>query len=118
MFTVDQNGIITMTRGDSIEAPLFINSGTGINPVRYHLSPLDVVTLYIMLPNTSFEKAIIAKEFTSEDVNELGDVVIALSPNETLNLRSGKYYYEIRAYLSQSDEINTIIPKTLFYLID
>lgn len=37
MFNINNTGIIQMSRGDTVEAPLFINKGTELCPIRYVL---------------------------------------------------------------------------------
>lgn len=118
MFTIDQNGIITISRGDSFTAPLFINQGSDVAPVRYRLTSSDRVVFYLMYPNCSFERSILTKEYTDVDQNEFGDVLVEFIPSDTQRLPAGKYYYEVRLYLGETGEINTVIPKSLFYILD
>lgn len=56
MFNCDNEGSITLTRGDSLELPLFLNAGTDLTPIRYHVKEgQDQVVLALMEPNQPFE---------------------------------------------------------------
>ena len=121
MFNINNTGIIQMNRGDTVEAPLFINKGTELDPLRYVLDASSQVYFAIEQPNQPFEYAIVKKVFTNKDLNSNNDVVIKLSSNDTLQLLPGKYYYEIKLNLynsiSDSYEVNTIIPQKELYII-
>lgn len=122
-FITSNGAIVTITRGDSFEATVFINQGTLLVPVRYELTGTDNLFLGIMEPNQLFENAIVRKVFTSESKKtEDGDVVISLEPYETEHLHPGTYYYSIK--LQQFDDeddskeyVTTIVPKTLLYIV-
>ena len=49
---ISNNGFITINRGDSFSAPLFINCGTQLMPIRYSLKdhPRTEVYLGVMEP--------------------------------------------------------------------
>lgn len=119
MFKISSNGAIYMSRGDNIECPLFINKGTGLEPIRYELSnhPQAAVYLSIMQPNQYFENGCIRKRYTKDNwqLNDFGDLIVSLEPKDTLYLDSGKYFYEIKIVLP-NNEVNTIIPKTEFWI--
>ena len=120
MLRVDAHGIITVSRGDDFQLPLFINQGTETKPIRYVLAEKDLVQFRLMSPNQSFENAIIRKDYTYQDVNEHDDVVVKFNREDTLLLLLGKYYYEIKIKLYNSEtqgyKINTICPKTEFFI--
>ena len=122
MFHISNSGIISLNRGDSFKVPLFINIGTEEEPARvdFHKFPYLEIYMGIMLPHQAFESAIIRKKFTVQDANDKGDIIITLTPEETLNLRPGKYFYEIKGRLEDSidDEyVRTIINKTYFLVL-
>lgn len=120
MFYIENTGIIRITRGDSAEAPLFMNQGCELNPIRYELKDNDEVYFGVMEPNYPFEQAIIKKKYTKNDVNEYGDVVVKFSSEDTVNLIPGKYFYSIK--LNKWDEekqiydIYTIVERTQFFI--
>ena len=111
MFTISGNGIIQLNRGDSVSMPLFINKGTNMRPIRYKISenPSTKVYFGVMEPNQPFENALIRKTF--------GDLIIELASYETENILPGKYYYQVKV-LFEDGNVSTVIPKTLFYIVD
>ena len=97
--------------------PLFINKGTQLSPIRYNLfeNPNTQIYFGLTLPGQFFENAIVRKKYTKDDANELGDVIIKFTPEDTLYLDPGKYFYEIKAIL-EDGSVNTIIQRTEFWL--
>ena len=67
MLTITDNGIITLTRGDHVKLPLFINQGTKMHPIRYSLKyhPRSELYLGIMEPSQTFENSLVRKKFTN-----------------------------------------------------
>lgn len=126
MIDLSRNGIIEVNRGDSFELPLFINQGTDITPIRYNMKDSNSeVYVGVMEPNQPFERAIIRKKYTKDDVNENGDIVIKFSSNDTVCLLPGKYYYQIKIKLynnydnnKEDYNINTIVPMTQFIIVE
>ena len=80
MFNITNDGIITLSRGDYVQIPLFINKGTDLIPVRYELKDTDIVYVGICLPNQPFENAVIRKRYDKDnrELNKYGDLVITL----------------------------------------
>lgn len=122
MFHINNSGIISLNRGDSFKVPLFINMGTDTEPVRVDLHKFPYLEVYmgIMLPHQTFETAIIKKKFTVDNANDKGDVVVNIEPAETMNLRPGKYFYEIKARLDdpiEGEYVRTVINKTQFLVL-
>lgn len=124
-FTISNNGIITMTRGDTIKVPIFINAGDNTDYIRYTLEEGDTLYFGIMEPEAPFEKSLIRKVLTKDDLNQYGDVEIALSLNDTQYLQTGTYYYE--AKLKQirlldngqtSEVVSTVIPRRKFIIVE
>ncbi len=120
MVNISKSQIISMNRGDTLSLPIFINAGTKIAPLRYNLGSGDKVYVGISEPNQKFEHALIKKVYTSDDVNEHGDPVLNLRPEDTEHILPGLYYYEIKLVsTSEEDEIvNTIVPKRKFYIVE
>ena len=127
MVDISNEGIITLSRGDTFRFPLFINKGTEIAPIRYELTENDMLYFAIMEPNQRFEDAIIRKVYTTEsEFNEDGDVMICIDPTDTEYLLGGKYYYEVKLRTLVDTEhpeednsytVQTIIPKRGFQLL-
>lgn len=123
MFNIAYNGIITVTRGDSFTLPMLLNYGTNIEPLKYQMSQKAVVYFAVMEPNQPFECALIKKKYTSEDVDENGNVLIKFRPQDTQCVLPGKYYYQVKLQRFNSDdpedyEVDTVVDKTLFYILE
>lgn len=121
MFEIaDRSFIVSITRGDSAEAPLVINKGTKACPMRYVLDEDDTIYFAIEEPNKPFEFAIVKKVLTKDNLNDHGDVVVKFNPEDTMCLIPGKYFYEakLRTLKDNKEEVNTIIPKTEFYILE
>ena len=120
MFDIDYSKIITMNRGDSFEASLFINCGDKMWPERYILKPGDTVYFALMEPNQKFEDAILKKVFTLADpMTPDGDVIISLKSEDTQYLLPGKYFYTIKVNFADSTlPVQTVIEKQEFWIVD
>jgi len=95
------NGIISLNRGDSETFPLFINTGTPLEPVRFDLrfNPGSELYLGVCEPNERFEDAIIRKKYTGADIfnfNSDGDLMVEFNTEDTEYLLPGVYYYEVK----------------------
>jgi hypothetical protein len=125
------NNIIVMNRGDSYDFDLTIADATTIDG-RYKLVENDTLYFGIMDPGQPFEQALVRKRYTVEDTDSAGNLTIALTPEDTLDLYPGKYFYAIKLHLDhqdidantgkptgvQIDKVITIINKTKFILCD
>lgn len=124
MFNITKEGIVSLSRGDTASAPLFINGGTNIIPIRFKLQKNNVVYLGICEPGQPFENAILKKVYTPEDwkLNKWGDLVITLNPEDTELLAPGLYYYTIKLLTirrsDDSENVQTVIKKTKFFVED
>ena len=121
MFDLSKTGVISMNRGDNWRLPLFINSGTKLEPIRYRLNDYSSIHFSLMSPGQSFEDALVKKIYTNKDENEEGDILIDFSSKDTAFFLPGKYYYQVKIQIVKEDgsqEINTIIPMTEFYIMD
>lgn len=121
MIQISNNGIITMNRGDYAEIPLFINQGNQFYPIRYSMAkdPSTTITFAIMLPNQSFETAMVRKTYSvnSKHTNQR-DLIIQLVPEDTINLMPGKYFYSIKINMLQHGHYcqKTLIPEKMFFI--
>lgn len=117
MVSVGHNSVVSMNIGDTFEYPILINVGGKTQIERYTVGAGD--TLYISLcePNQPFELGLIRRVYNSTNwaKNAEGDVIWKLSPEDTMHLVPGRYYYEIRIKLSNG-KIAVIRPRTMFYL--
>ena len=119
MENVAKNGIITLYAGDSFAAPLFLNAGTRLYPMRYVLEEGDKVYVGIMEPGQPFEHALIRKVLTKDDLNAYGDPELTLRPEDTEMVMPGLYYYEAKLVVTKDgkETIQTVIPKKKLYIL-
>lgn len=136
MYTISNNGFITITRGDSFQAPLFINQGTITVPVRWELKLHPEAKVYFGVTeyNQPFERALIRRYYqykgknqqTGKDnplnefgdiINEYGDIVVTIRSQDTEYLLPGKYYYEVKVDFGDG-RVDTAIPKTEFFILE
>lgn len=125
------NNIIVMNRGDTYEFDLTIDDEASMDG-RYRLTGDDAVYFGLMDPGQPFETALVRKKFTAEDTDEMGNLVITISPEDTLDLYPGKYFYAIKLHLDHDDidsntgestgkridRVVTVINKTKFIICD
>ena len=107
MFEINpMNGSIVMNRGDSGEFPLVINQGNAFNPIPYTLGEQDSVYLAIEEPNQPFEDAIVNKVYTKNSaiVDDEGNIIIKIKPEDTVALMPGRYYYEIKLVTNNQNQ--------------
>ena len=116
----EQNGIITLMRGDSFTMPIKINIGSKLSPRYKILGEGDVVYFGLMEPNQAFEDAVLKKRYDRYSPTDAsGNVLLTIRPTDTEKLLVGKYYYMIK-WLSVDDfgveQVRTIVKPTLFWL--
>lgn len=112
--------IITLMRGDSYTAPIYINIGTKLDPKLYRLGATDKLYFGLMEPNQAFEDAILKKTFDcTSPQDSSGNTLLMLTPSDTEKLLVGKYYYMIKLLTIDAfgqEAVRTIIKPTLFWL--
>ena len=114
------NGIITMMRGDTFTMPIKINAGTKLVPEYVGLEENQTLYFGVMEPHQAFEDAVLKKVFTSEsETDESGNVLLTITPEDTLNLLVGKYYYmiKLRTVEDDAETVRTITTPTLFWIM-
>jgi len=104
MFNISANGIVTVNAGDDFELPIFINSGDDWEPLRYSLRPFDLLYFVIAEHNQPFDKAVVRKVFTHDDIDKDGNVKIRISHKDTENLLPGTYGYEVKTVIHNDNE--------------
>ena len=117
MTNISNNGIITIHRGDTFQAPILINIGTKINPEFYALDDRDVVYISICEPNQLFEDGLIRRIVTQEQFDFERHAWLNLSSEDTSNVKAGVYYYEIRIKLVD-DTVAVIVPRKKFIVLE
>ena len=115
MITINNN-IITMTKGDSVSFTLPLLIGKEINTEPVDLSNVEKIEFNIIAPFQQSDFALVKIEYVPNNVDEYGNLNVSLSSEDTEDLDTGKYYYEVK--LVGNNEINTIIPRRLFYIIN
>ena len=118
MHKIAENGIITLTAGDSLIAPLYLfTDENSVN--KYTLTGTDKLCFAIMAPHQPFECALVRKIFTANNNNENGDILVILSPEDTENLKPGLYYYEAKLIVARNgvEYVDTVISKRKFYIL-
>lgn len=122
-FTIAANNIIRLNRGDTFSFDFTINDANSPEG-RYILQNDDALYFGLMDPHQPFEFATLKKKYTKEDCDEMGNLVIKLNAEDTLDLLPGVYYYSIKLHKlcdteeEYIDEVITIIPKTKFIICD
>ena len=124
MVRIDINGNIELNRGDSFMAPLFLDvSKSQFGSTRFPLEDHDRIYLGIMEANVPFEFALVRKEYTKDDVNGNGDLIIQFDPTDTERLLPGVYFYEIkflRPAVESGDKeyVMTVSPRRKFTILE
>ena len=126
MSNISKNGIVTLTKGDTFQLPLFINSGTEFDPVAFDFQEGDQVLLRLMRANESFNDAVLKKTFVyggeNEDsyLDDKGNVVFKFSYYDTYWIKYGIYFYEAKVIYTRDNEekIWTFSPRNKFYITE
>lgn len=122
MFSISNNGIVRVTRGDTFSLSVDINVGTQLQPILYNLKKGDVVYFGLMEPNKPFECAVLKKAYSQKDQQkDNSSILMNFSHDDTAYLVPGNYYYMIKLVRSANDEscfVDTIVDKTKFILLD
>lgn len=121
MFSISENNVITITRGDSASFSLYLNKGTNLDLSRYVLKGNDAVYMGIMEPNKRFEDAIIKYKFTTADLDHDNNVKIKIKATDTEYLEPDKYFYQIKLTYTDDDgdeQVSTVISRTEFFVQD
>jgi len=123
MAVISNNNIIMINRGDTFSFDFTIDDGS-TDDGRYILKDDDALYFGIMDPHQPFEHALIKKKYTKDDCDDMGNLIITLKPEETLDLVPGVYYYAIKLHKltdneeEHIDEVITVINKTKFIIND
>ena len=135
MLSISQNGIISMSKGDSWKTSIFINVGTALEPSPYNLEDGDHVYFGVMEPNQPFKDALVCKKLgvadrTPNDGDGFRDGYVDLyfDSKDTEHLIPGVYYYEVKLLRPATDPgalehgiteyVDTIIPRTKFIIME
>jgi hypothetical protein len=128
MFSIDNRGNMTITRGDSASILLFINDGTFNNAHQYDLQADDYVIFYIMdILEKDINKSFVIKKFDLSDICNVVDsdgetlgtyIYIPIDSNDTKELYYKEYAYTIKLFTNNGECVDTIGPRRYFYVND
>lgn len=110
--------IIQLCRGDTYQfllSAIDTDSEDGV----YHLQDTDMVYLGVMRPHDPFEKAIIKRSFTKDDMDSSGQIRVRINAEDTINLLPGVYYYAVKLVQDRglsTETVTTIIKNTKFVI--
>ena len=132
---VAKNNIIILNRGDTCQFDLLIADNTSPDGL-YRLQEDDTVYFGLMEPHQPFEEALVKKRFTVADANPYtGILTIVITPEDTLDLLPGTYYYSVKIHLQHNgnrcncatdeplavsyiDHVDTVINRAKFFLCE
>ena len=122
MTSIDNNGNITICKGDTIEYPIFIDASKDIfHSIRFSLTYKDELYFYLFYPNYDKKDYLIKQKYDIRDQNIFGDILFRLSSEDTKDLLSGTYYYSLvlKRYLKEDRKIieTTLVPCRKFIVI-
>ena len=117
MYHIYRNNVISINRGDYLETEIKLLQGRF--PFQKQIEIQDGDTLYfgLMHNNEPFERSLLKIEYTKENINEDGNLILEIEPEDTMLLFPGVYYYEVRL-LTEDSKIITIVPRSKFIIID
>ena len=122
MYLIDKNNNITITRGDYLEFPVKLVTGEFPRQSIWELEDNDVALFGLMLPHQPFEEALLKKTFTKDDEDKDGNLYIKILPEDTLFLKPGLYYYQVKTIYKTGNEeethVDTVVQKTRFIIVD
>lgn len=114
------NGIIILNRGDSGQFEVSLIDPNTKKPLS--LADTDSVYFGLMDPGQPFEYALLRKKYTAADVKD-NEVCIAFTPEDTLDLLPGKYWYAVKLRQRRvlegkgiQEYVVTLIPNTKFII--
>lgn len=141
MQRIDQHKNIYLSRGDdfSFVSPVYVDD----SKTAYHFEANDgcMLFFYIFLPNSVNYEFILKKTFQTDgdivteivdeyepqvttgntNINEFGNIIIRLTPEDTMSIRPGQYKYQIRVKVLNGDNelvLKTVTNRKDFYVIE
>ena len=115
MFDLTDDQMIYLSRGDTCSFTLVILTGDNLQNYHYVLTDNEKIYFGVTEANECFEDSILKKVFTTDDVDEDGNVVMSFNHDDTKCLEEGTYYYTIK--LVHGDEVETIVDKNRLFII-
>ena len=120
MFTLSNNNIITITRGDSASFEFILNNGSTINPIYITLNANDKVYFGVSEYNKPFECCIIMKTLLGEDNLDKNIITVDIESKDTQFLLPGTYHYWLKVLCNKDGKeyIYTILDSKKFIIIE
>lgn len=102
MLSVQSDGTIRLTRGDTARISVYINND--INDTEYNISETDILT-FTVKKSVSDKTPYISKTIT-------GSNLFHIKPEDTTNLQFGNYKYDVQLTTESGDVYTVIGPNT------
>ena len=118
LYLIKKNNVITINRGDTVRIPIELTIGKFSDKKEVEIGDKDIIFFGLMESRQHFECALFKQEYTINDFDSEGRLILSLDPLDTMQLTSGVYYYELKLLKHSDDSITTLIPKTLFNIVD
>ena len=122
---ISKNNLIAVNRGDTLNIPVTLNIGTGVNPVIYEMKPGDCLFFALLEINQKWEDALLKKVFNYDDwIHNKKKANFYLSCDDLEYLVPGIYNYQIKLFIKEDERFNhsesviTIIPRTKFTILE
>ena len=117
MYHIYKNNVISIDRGDYLEMNVELSQGRFPFKKKIEIKEGDTIYFALMHDHEPFERSLLKIEYTMEDVDSEGDLLVQIEPEDTIGLFPGVYYYEVKL-LTKDSKIITIIPRSKFIIID
>ena len=126
MYHIYKNNVISINRGDYLETNIELSQGRFPFKEQIEIHEGDTIYFALMHDHEPFERSVLKIEYNTADkdsegniiwLNDSGDLVLVIEPEDTIGLFPGVYYYEIKL-LTEDSKITTIIPRSKFIIED
>ena len=98
--------MIKIPRGNTLDLAIKITDASG-NP--YVLQENDTAIFTVKTNDCAFEKPIIQKFLTADNYNDTGELVIKITPEDTIDKTKGDYKYDFAVCVNGCDFYTTIL---------
>lgn len=107
MLYLDNDGTISLTRGDS--ARIVVDVENSVTKEPYEIQPDDIMTLTV-------KRKVKDSEIAFQKI-AYGTNFIKIEPEDTKHLDWGKYVYDVQI-TTADDDVYTVIPVSKFVLLE
>lgn len=102
--------MITLPRGNSLVLTAVINNTDGTPHI---LSPTEKVVFTVKRSSEKSEQPIMQQLLTVDNYNDNGELVIKIAPEDTINLRTGDYKFDLAVLVDGIDVYTVVCCDTL-----